>query len=446
MDNEAFLRTLDDPHWKVTQAALSTLIELVPTCRRMFESYLERTLPLVFTRLVDSKDIIRQLGLLALETIGDTYCIDTLLLPLLRSLDEQRIPKARMAVIEFAIFAFAKLAIDGSGTCSTSLLRLWLRKLAPLANDKNTKLRKAAIAGIIYVYSQFDPTIVLNFILSLPNEDQNMLRKALKEFTPCIDLDLMVYLQNKIQRLQIKSVLDQTNSSLGRFEDITSRALKTLSSDDPEIGGYMALSVHEGGCKQTSNKTNRTLMHCLGNQVPSLNDLKHPTQLQDSKVAKDARMTLECNRTKELCNGVYASHDSSTIQLFQAQFKDYHISNGNFNSKASNAFNLQGLQANLIANWDSKRSNESPLEGHKTYTEAYLQKSPNYEFSQALHRTSDDCDIYHQVCLFKFPALKQKSLYNRLNERVQKTIGHKIWMPTYKIVVCLLQGFRVIKL
>lgn len=68
----------------------------------------------MFARLVDTKVTIRQLGLSALETIRDTYSMDALLLLLLRSLDEQRILKARMTVIQFALAAFAKLANDGS--------------------------------------------------------------------------------------------------------------------------------------------------------------------------------------------------------------------------------------------------------------------------------------------------------------------------------------------
>ncbi|XP_073388615.1 CLIP-associated protein isoform X1 [Physcomitrium patens] len=232
-----FTTHLDDPHWRVTQAALSALIELVRTSRRMFEPYLERTLPSVFARLVDSKDSIRQLGLSALETIGDTYTIDTLLLPLLRSIDEQRIPKARMTVIEFAIAAFARLANDGSGTGSTGLLKLWLAKLAPLANDKNAKLREAAIAGIISVYSQFDPTIVLNFILGLSIEEQSMLRRSLKQFTPRIDLDLMAFLHNKVQRPRTKPVPDQTDATRGTVEESTGRALSALTGDDAEIRG-----------------------------------------------------------------------------------------------------------------------------------------------------------------------------------------------------------------
>lgn len=43
-----FSQHLDDPHHKVAQAALSTLAEIIPTCRKPFESYLERIIPHVF--------------------------------------------------------------------------------------------------------------------------------------------------------------------------------------------------------------------------------------------------------------------------------------------------------------------------------------------------------------------------------------------------------------
>lgn len=47
---------------QVAYAALSSLADVirVPACSRLFESYLERVLPLVFVRVIDSKDNIRQ--------------------------------------------------------------------------------------------------------------------------------------------------------------------------------------------------------------------------------------------------------------------------------------------------------------------------------------------------------------------------------------------------
>ncbi|EFJ10591.1 hypothetical protein SELMODRAFT_127796 [Selaginella moellendorffii] len=200
-----FYEHLDDPHHKVAQAALSTLAEVVPPCRKPFEAYLERILPRVFARLIDGKEAIRQLGTSALEIIGNIYSIDSLLPALLRSLDEQRSPKAKMAVIEFAIAAFAKLALNGEAPGGSGMLKLWLGKLAPLANDKNPKLKETAVTGIISVYSHFDSATVLNFILGLSVEDQSILRRALKQYTPRIEVDLMTYLQNRSQRARSKT-------------------------------------------------------------------------------------------------------------------------------------------------------------------------------------------------------------------------------------------------
>lgn len=50
------------PFLQVAVAALSSLAEVVktPSCSRLFENYLDKILPLVFARFIDSKDNIRQ--------------------------------------------------------------------------------------------------------------------------------------------------------------------------------------------------------------------------------------------------------------------------------------------------------------------------------------------------------------------------------------------------
>ncbi|KAG9160658.1 hypothetical protein Leryth_026736 [Lithospermum erythrorhizon] len=101
-----FFQHLDDPHHKVAQAALSTLADLIPACKKPFESYMERILPHVFSRLIDPKEV------------------------------------------------------------STS---------------------------------------VLNFILTLSVEEQNSLRRTLKQYTPRIEVDLMNFLQSKKDKQRSKS-------------------------------------------------------------------------------------------------------------------------------------------------------------------------------------------------------------------------------------------------
>ncbi|CAI0405020.1 unnamed protein product [Linum tenue] len=203
-----FFQHLDDPHHKVAQAALSTLADIIPACRKPFESYMERILPHVFSRLIDPKELVRQPCLTTLDIVGKTYGVDTLLPALLRSLDEQRSPKAKLAVIEFAIGSFNKHAVNSEGAGNTGILKLWLAKLTPLSHDKNTKLKEAAITCIISVYSHFDSSAVLNFILCLSVEEQNSLRRALKQYTPRIEVDLMNFLQNKKDRQRSKSAYD----------------------------------------------------------------------------------------------------------------------------------------------------------------------------------------------------------------------------------------------
>jgi CLIP-associating protein 1/2 len=225
-----FSMHLDDPHHKVAQAALSTLTELVPACRKPFESYLERILPHIFSRLVDPKEFIRQLGTSALEIMGNLYSIDSLLPALLRSLDEQRSPKAKIAVLDFASTAFAKLAVNGEAAPGNNLLKMWLAKLAPLATDKNAKLKETAVNGIISVYTHFDSSTVLNFIIGLTIEEQSRLRRALKQYTPRIEVELMNFLQNRSQKSRSKPSHDQLDISHAMDDSYVLSLGRTASS------------------------------------------------------------------------------------------------------------------------------------------------------------------------------------------------------------------------
>ncbi|KAI7752881.1 hypothetical protein M8C21_011597, partial [Ambrosia artemisiifolia] len=237
---------LDDPHHKVAQAALTSLADIIPACRKPFESYMERILPHVFSRLIDPKELVRQPCSTVLEIVGKTYGVDSLLPALLRSLDEQRSPKAKLAVIEFAVVSFNKHAVNSEGAGNVGILKLWLAKLAPLVHDKNTKLKEAAITCIISVYTYFDSTSVLNYILSLSVEEQNSLRRALKQHTPRIEVDLMNYLQQKKDRQRTKSSYDPydvvgTSSEEGYI---------AVSKKTPLYGRYSAGSIDSDGGKK----------------------------------------------------------------------------------------------------------------------------------------------------------------------------------------------------
>ncbi|KAJ6956573.1 CLIP-associated protein [Populus alba x Populus x berolinensis] len=260
-----FFQHLDDPHHKVAQAALSTLADIIPSCRKPFESYMERILPHVFSRLIDPKELVRQPCSTTLEIVSKTYGVDILLPALLRSLDEQRSPKAKLAVIEFALSSFNKHAMNSEGSGNTGILKLWLAKLTPLVHDKNTKLKEAAITCIISVYSHFDSIAVLNFILSLSVEEQNSLRRALKQYTPRIEVDLMNFVQSKKERQRSKSLYDPSDVVGTSSEE----GYIGASKKSHYFGRYSGGSVDsDSGRKWSSTQESTLISGSIGQAAP----------------------------------------------------------------------------------------------------------------------------------------------------------------------------------
>ncbi|KAK9146310.1 hypothetical protein Sjap_006213 [Stephania japonica] len=281
-----FFQHLDDPHHKVAQAALSTLAELIPICRKPFESYMERMLPHVFSRLIDPKELVRQPCSITLDIMSKTYGIESLLPALLRSLDEQRSPKAKLAVIEFAINSFNKHSVNSESSGNSGILKLWLAKLLPLVHDKNTKLKESAITCIISVYTHFDSISVLNFILSLSVEEQNSLRRALKQYTPRIEVDLMNFLQNKKERQRLKSLYDQSDIVGTSSED----GYAGSSKKNHYFGRYSAGSIDSD----------------TGRKWSSMQESIHVTSSIDQAVSDETQ------------DHFYQNHDTgSTIEVFK---------------------------------------------------------------------------------------------------------------------------------
>ncbi|MED6132989.1 hypothetical protein PIB30_024066 [Stylosanthes scabra] len=303
-----FFQHLDDPHHKVAQAALSTLADIVAACRKPFEGYMERILPHVFSRLIDPKELVRQPCSTTLEVVSKTYSVDSLLPALLRSLDEQRSPKAKLAVIEFAISSFNKHSMNPEGAANIGILKLWLAKLAPLVYDKNTKLKENAITCIISVYSHFDSTAVLNFILSLSVEEQNSLRRALKQYTPRIEVDLMNYLQSKKDR-RAKSSYDPSDVVGSSSED----GYVGFSRKAQYLGRYSAGSLDGESGRKWSSQDSALIKASLG-QAASGETQEHLCQ----NLETDSNSGSVGAKTKDLAyavNPVGENFGSQTSQL-----------------------------------------------------------------------------------------------------------------------------------
>ncbi|GAB4841292.1 hypothetical protein Ancab_022024 [Ancistrocladus abbreviatus] len=303
-----FFQHLDDPHHKVAQAALLTLAEIIPSCRKPFESYMERTLPHVFSRLIDPKELVRQPCSSALEIVSKTYGTDSLLPALLRSLDEQRSPKAKLAVIEFAISSFNKHSLPSEGSANLGILKLWFAKLAPLAHDKNTKLKEAAITCFISIYSHYDPTAVLNFILSLSVEEQNSLRRALKQYTPRIEVDLMNFIQSKKDRQRSKSSHDPFDMGTSSEEGYGGVPKKSLI-----LGRYSAGSIDSDGGRKWNSAFESTHISTHMNHAAS--DETHEHLYEHLETASNSDVLGKIKDMKYVMNPTGESVGSLGVQL-----------------------------------------------------------------------------------------------------------------------------------
>ncbi|XP_055832463.1 CLIP-associated protein-like [Solanum dulcamara] len=312
-----FFQHLDDPHHKVAQAALSTLADLIPSCRKPFESYIERILPHVFSRLIDPKELVRQPCSTTLAIVSKSYGIDSLLPALLRSLDEQRSPKAKLAVIEFAIGSFNKHPLNSEGAANIGILKLWLAKLTPLVHDKNTKLKDAAISCIISMYTHFDSIAVLNFILSLSVEEQNYLRRALKQRTPRIEVDLMNFVQSKKERQRSKSSYDPSDVIGTSSEE----GYIGTSKKSNVFGRYSAGAVDTDSIRKWNSLQDPTYMtRSIGQLSDGAQDFYHGvetgpnTDISVSK-AKDLKFgALTTSENDGLWTTLESKDDSSNIE------------------------------------------------------------------------------------------------------------------------------------
>ncbi|KAJ1387222.1 Vacuole morphology and inheritance protein 14, Fab1-binding region [Sesbania bispinosa] len=353
-----FFQHLDDPHHKVAQAALSTLADIIPACRKPFEGYMERILPHVFSRLIDPKELVRQPSSTTLEVVSKTYSIDSLLPALLRSLDEQRSPKAKLAVIEFAISSFNKHAMNAEGAANIGILKLWLAKLTPLAHDKNTKLKEAAITCIISVYSHFDSIAVLNFILSLSVEEQNSLRRALKQYTPRIEVDLVNYLQNKKERQRSKSSYDPSDVVGTSSED----GYVGFSRKAHYLGRYSAGSLDSDGGRKWSSQDS-TLMKATLGQAASVETPEHPNHNLETD-SNSGSLGLKSKDLAYSVNPIGQNFGSQTSQFGHAD------SSMNFESLSTPRLDVNGLMSlehlNIAEGYvhDKERPSESELNLH----------------------------------------------------------------------------------
>jgi CLIP-associating protein 1/2 len=198
---DVFAAHLDDPHHRVAHAALDAMVEFVPVAGASLEPELERLCPLLFPRLVDAKESVRQAASAALAAVGDAHPADALLPALLESLDASKAPRAKTGVLEFALYV---LSGQGGGTDPTgrgrapataggAALRRWVARVAPLAADKHGPLRAAAAAGLAAVHARADPTVVLRHLVGVSAAEAAETCRAVAPHAPSIEAEFHAF-------------------------------------------------------------------------------------------------------------------------------------------------------------------------------------------------------------------------------------------------------------
>ncbi|GLC37256.1 hypothetical protein PLESTB_001143100 [Pleodorina starrii] len=136
---EVLVEALEDPHQKVLAAALTLMREVVRHYSRVMEGQLDRVLPLLLNKGAENKEQARALCGDILDECGQIYRPDVLVPALSKCLDVVKQPRGKQMALEF----FRSHA-EQWGAFSSTHLKHWLVRLAPLLDDRTPDLRKRA--------------------------------------------------------------------------------------------------------------------------------------------------------------------------------------------------------------------------------------------------------------------------------------------------------------
>eukprot|EP00775_Hariotina_reticulata_P009312 gene9312-9477_t len=137
------LAAADDPHFKVSLAALAALQVCLNTAPHTLEATLDKLMPLLFLKLCGTKQSVRSAAEGALQACALRLDADSLLPALVRSLEAMKQPAARVSVMEFTVLFLGPGKVAGV-PAATGQIRQWIGKNIPLLLDKNPNVRQMA--------------------------------------------------------------------------------------------------------------------------------------------------------------------------------------------------------------------------------------------------------------------------------------------------------------
>eukprot|EP00798_Chlamydomonas_sp_ICE-L_P015142 gene15142-21202_t len=157
-----FAELMEDSHHKVAYSSLDCFCAGVACCPAAFEPSVERTMHVLFMRVVDQKDAVRNLAISALSVCSAVFSADLVLAGLVRSMEACKTPKVRSVVMEFGATQLGHGRAAGAPT-NHAHLRQWLARVVPLMGDKNADIKKRASEAVEAVYCHIDADAVLSY-------------------------------------------------------------------------------------------------------------------------------------------------------------------------------------------------------------------------------------------------------------------------------------------
>ena len=345
----------------------------------------------------------------------------SLILPyplLLRSLDEQKSPKSKLAVLEFANASFVKCTINSDSFSSSSFLKPWFGKLALLFKDKSKKLKEAALVGFSSIYSHYDPASMLSFLVNLSMEEQKRLRRAMKQLIPTIESDLEEFLQQRRHK--------QKASSFDIFTAKSPLHPASQSAKSPMHPAYRS-------AKSPLHPTYQYAKSPLHPTYQSAKSPMHPAHPSNSVKTDDCfSSALQC-----LPNMSLEVQERRTERIeFESSSEYYGDKAEMMDKKSSTMKPRNGLQRRIDFSMISDNTMQNASRDGQNMK--VFDKPNASELSMNIRNdeiTGDDCQD-HKVSIFQLASL---SIYNIINSNNMTNLLMFCWKNTFAFFSSLQQ-------
>eukprot|EP00736_Rhodelphis_marinus_P010319 Rmarinus@m.9875 len=255
---------LADPHHRVAQIVLDSLADMLACYRTNFEPYLEWIVPRIFPRVYDAKEATRQAASTCIDVLNDCYSAELLVPVLLRVLDDSN-AKVRSGCLRY----MAGLVLTAHEYFTkVSAMRVCVQKVASFMGEKSVDLHTNTVKCLVALH-EVNPDLFLFQLLMLPTNQQSMVKKALLQYIPTLEQNLVAVARGqKIERpREVRSQDDSRarpyDNPLGPLHPSPAGGVYDLEAIANDPIGFDPASYHESADPVGSDEWQAQASHVL---------------------------------------------------------------------------------------------------------------------------------------------------------------------------------------